>query len=427
MWQLYEVSIEYFAYSVVSEVSLVKVYNIEPPAFSLCIPYIDLIDLKPFTGKFHHNKSDYTSDWRSAGYKYVQENVPVSDLFDMTPELETWVSKVWIREEDSYNILTGTRNVDFKKFIRDDFVCYRLVNPHHLESSHPNNSHYFYLKSHQVTYGKRGGGIMGLRLQRKSLLNHVSRAIVFLHPIDMFPRGDRDYALFLSSDSFVFDDNQTFWTISWSRTIQVSLEPPFVTNCRNNQELGFENKEHCQHECVSHRTMARFNQSIFTMTFIDPLNVTVLSSESLLTNKTLKEIIDGFITECNDSCWGHNCIRVNFMPIVTSTLKDSESIVFQVYDQNSLETRITFQPKLPFVSFLVYILSIIGFWFGISCLDLFHGISLLGTIRKNFGRRKKGVMRRKSTIPFNPRSSLRPFDGGLNVTENLYLRRQTRI
>ena len=371
MWQLNAVCHDYFAYAVVSEVSLVKVYNIEPPAFSLCLPYVDMIDLQ----SLNIRKTD-SPDWRNPVYQYVQENIPIQQLFNMTPELSKFVTHVWVREEDSYRILTGLKNISIKKYIRDDLVCYRVMHPS--QETRPD----FSLKSHHVTYGKRGGGLLGLRL-RKNDLTHVGRAIVFLHPVDNFPRGDRDYALFLSSDSSVFDDYQTFWTISWSRTIQLSLEPPFVTNCRNNQMLGFDNKEHCQHQCVNNKTLTHLNQGIFTTTITDKeTNYTILSSESLLTNHSLQQLVDKFITECNETCWGQNCVRVNYMPLVTSTLRDNESIVFQVYDQNTLETRITFQEKLPFVSFLVYILSIVGFWFGVSCLDLMESIISLADIKK---------------------------------------------
>lgn len=390
MWQLYAVSLDYFAYAVVSEVSLVKVYNIEPPAFSLCIPYIDMIDLDALGIR----KTD-SSEWRNPAYQYVQENIPVQQLYNMTPDLESYVTRAWVREEDSYKILTGVSSISIRKYIRDDLVCYRVAHPNQV--SNPG----FYLKSHQVTYGKKGGGLLGLRL-RKNDLRHVSRAIVFLHPMDMFPRGDRDYALFLSSDSSVFDDYQTFWTISWSRTIQLALEPPFVTNCRNNQVHGFENKEHCQHQCVQQKTLANLGRGIFTVTMTEKENFTVLSSESLLTNHSLQQEIDGYIADCNLTCWGHNCIRVNYMPLVTSTLRDNESIVFQVYDQNTLETRITFQEKMTFVSYLVYILSIMGFWFGISCLDLVESAIALANVKGIKKLIKGQEKRRASRLPFDP-------------------------
>ena len=360
LWQLYAVCVDYFAYGVVSEVSLVKVYNIEPPVLSLCLPYVDLVNLTAF-GVIANRSA---SDWRNAAYRRLQEEVTVARLWNATPDLGSLVTRSWCREPDSYNLLTG---LAIRKYMRDDLVCYRIAHP--LQESQPG----FSLKSHQVTYGKRGGGLLGMRLAKRGLRN-VSRAIVFLHPIDMYPRGDRDYALFLASDSAVFDEDSTFWTISWCRTIQVALEPPFVTRCRDNQAIGFENREHCEHACVAERTLAALKRSVFTTTILTPMDVTVLSSESLLLNRSLQQLVERFISDCNDSCWGQNCVRVNYMPLVTSTLKDRESIVFQVYDQNSLETRITFQPKLPFVSFLVYVLSIVGFWFGVSCLDLLHSL-----------------------------------------------------
>lgn len=403
LWQLQAICVDYFAYAVVSEVSLVKVYNIQPPALSLCLPYVEVLDTSLLRRLLRQSPQATQSDWRLRAYHQIQENVPVSQLFSATPDLSRFLTSAWVRRNNSYSVHTAADSVSVRKFLRDDLVCYRVADPA-LERDPA-----FYHKSHHVTFGKRSGGLMGLRLN-KSRLRNVTRAVLFLHPIDNFPRGDRDYALFLSTDAespAVFDESHTFWTISWSRTLQVALEPPFTTACRNNQVLGFENKEHCQHECVQQRTLAALGKGIFTTSITDSRdNFTVLSSESLLRNRSLELLVDRLIGECNDSCWGHNCHRVNYLPLLTSALRDDQSVVFQVFDQNALETRVTFQEKLPFVAFLVYLLSVVGFWFGVSCLDLLHSSArLLAEPRRLRSRcrcRERDMKRRASRPAFDP-------------------------
>src|SRR5687767_9226709 len=46
LWQITSLSIEYFSYEVVTELYLKKSEKIQPPAFSLCLPYVDLIDVQ---------------------------------------------------------------------------------------------------------------------------------------------------------------------------------------------------------------------------------------------------------------------------------------------------------------------------------------------------------------------------------------------
>ena len=109
-----------------SEVSLVKVYNIEPPAFSLCLPYVDMIDLASF-GLKRGPESD--SDWRSSAYQHLQEHVTVARLMQSTPDLDKYVTRAWVRERDSYRLRTGINSIAVRKYLRDDMVCYRVSHP----------------------------------------------------------------------------------------------------------------------------------------------------------------------------------------------------------------------------------------------------------------------------------------------------------
>lgn len=116
--------------------------------------------------------------------------------------------------------------------------------------------------------------------------------------------------------------------------------------------------------------MKKYGRSSFTLPQDSPNGFTALSQTALLHNSSLEAQVDSWIEECNSTCWGHNCIRVNFSPLVTSTMEHEKYVGFQLFDQNGPETRIAFVGKLSLVNFLVYILSIVGVWLGISCLDI---------------------------------------------------------
>lgn len=360
LWQLTSICQEYFSYAVVSEVSLLKVYDIEPPALSLCLPYLEMIGIEKFN---YTTKDDKLFD-REKLAQQIQETYSISTLFSLTPDITNLITMSWIRKTKSYDVDTDISKFMIKKYIRDQYVCYRFS---HIDQS---TSGFIY-RSHHIQYGRKRGAIMGIRLNKTLLVSLIiNRAIVYLHPVEMYPRGDRDYALHLISESNVFAETDTLWAISWTKVTQILLPPPFATGCRDNKELGYENKEHCQHSCVAKKAINKYGKSLFTLSQDKPNGYTVLSKMSLLKNRSLELEVDDWIEECNSTCWGHNCVKVNFCPLVTSTMNDQESVGFQIFDQNGPETRIVFIEKLSFVGFLVYILSIVGVWLGLSCLDI---------------------------------------------------------
>lgn len=361
LWQLTSICQEYFSYAVVSEVSLLKVYDIEPPAFSLCLPYLEMIGPE----KVNISTEEFDKTDREMLAQKIQETYTVSQLFSLTPDIQHFITTCWVRKVKSYDVDFDQNKFMIKKYIRDQYVCYRFC---HIDQETSNG---FIYRSHHIQYGRKRGAIMGVRLNKTFLVNlRINRAIVYLHPVEMYPRGDRDYALHLISEGNVFAESDTIWAISWTKVTQILLPPPFATGCRNNRELGFENKEHCQHLCVANKAINKYGKSLFTLSQDTPNGYTVLSKMSLLKNRSLELEVDDWIEECNSTCWGHNCVKVNFCPLVTSTMNDADSVGFQIFDQNGPETRIVFVAKLSFVGFLVYILSIVGVWLGLSCLDI---------------------------------------------------------
>lgn len=358
VWQLSSIGAEYFEYAVVSEVSLVKVYDVEPPAMSICLPYIEMIGRE----RLNVSPEDFR-DLEKLSEK-VSENYTISQLFALTPDIESIILVCWIRRVQSYDIDADLSKFLIKKYIRDSYVCYRFT---HINQGKVG----FLYRSHHIQYGKKRGGLMSVRLNKTFLVNlNIDRFIVFLHPFDMYPHGDRDYALHLIAEENVFAEGNTIWAISWTKVTQTLLPPPYSTNCADNQKMGFENREHCQHTCVSDKVFNKYGKSSFTLPQESPTGYTVLSQAKLLHNRSLEQEVDSWIEECNSTCWGHNCIRVNFCPLVTSTMEHAKYVGFQLFDQNGPETRIVFVGKLSLVNFLVYILSIVGVWLGISCLDI---------------------------------------------------------
>lgn len=121
--------------------------------------------------------------------------------------------------------------------------------------------------------------------------------------------------------------------------------------------------------------LEKLNKSIFTVTNLrgDDNNHPTLSKYSIVNNPKKESEVDKIIDFCNRSCPGLNCRRIYFIPQVTVKRDNKRYVIFELYDMNGPEYIAWSHKKLPPISFMIGIISIIGVWMGISCKDLVMG------------------------------------------------------
>lgn len=364
VYQLISILVDYFHYKMVSEVVITKVDNVTPPAMSLCLPYVELMDLSKL-GFNHAPWNKMTKDEREALNTKVQNNVTIEQIFSFTPKLQDLMIEFWSRKPGTFTIDSTLDNIIIKKFVREEFICYKF---YYAESDDP----YFHLKSHQITYGREPGSIMMVALDKKKL-NHVSKAAFYLNNYDMYPRGDRDYLInMVNENGSVFQEAATFWGISYMKYTLNLLPPPFRTSCKDYKKIGFDSEYHCQDDCLKNQTIAKYGRKncIFSATFTDPRDISVLSKYSVFRNQTLEKELDVMIDNCNfRSCPGFLCTKKWYVPQLYSR-RDSNRIVWQLFDMNGPEYVLTFKPHVTFIGLLINIISVCGIWMGISCADV---------------------------------------------------------
>ena len=188
IWQTVLLSNEYFSYQLVSSVEYTKDDSVRPPAFTICFPYFELID----TSKYGFHFTDLDSPQKRS--QAIMENFTIERLLKVTPELQEIVKYIWIQRRWSYGISSSFESLDIKKFIKEYYVCYRIM---HMDADSPN----FYLRSHHVTFGSKPGALLGLAFEKENLKG-LTRAVIYLHPVNVFPRGDRDFPLTLLGDQY---------------------------------------------------------------------------------------------------------------------------------------------------------------------------------------------------------------------------------
>jgi len=117
--------------------------------------------------------------------------------------------------------------------------------------------------------------------------------------------------------------------------------------------------------------MEKYGRYLFTDTFFEyeQTNITVLSKKSLYINRTLEIEINTIDLECESQCKGQNCVQIFYAPTIAS-LMDSDDVAFRLLDPNGPEITTTYQPKTSFPNYCVNVLSILGVWLGLSCMDI---------------------------------------------------------
>ena len=212
-------------------------------------------------------------------------------------------------------------------------------------------------------------------------ISQVTEADIYLHESDKYPRGDRDFPIYLGgTTSFVSSDAQSLWGISQVKETFHLLPWPFETNCKNYKSMHLENEYHCVYSCTSNRFIKKFNKTVFTTVFTEPNDYLTITRDDIIEDRKFQNDIDNFLDDCKKECPGSSCTKVYFIPMIIDTRDYENMVVFQLFDMNGLEMIADFSSKIALADFTVQALSVSGVWMGISCYDIV--VSMLRWIAK---------------------------------------------
>lgn len=167
----------------------------------------------------------------------------------------------------------------------------------------------------------------------------------------------------LCSDSSRYDSNH--------KTIEKKgLESPYETNCLPYKDFGFHGRDQCIEDCVSKQVWSSLRRISLLSPVLEANDSTPLSRVSLR-NQTNYATFLRIQKHCESkTCKKQDCLDVQYVTETESSLFDCKKFgrVFswnhRVFSQISY--RITSTASLPFFEFLIYILSSISTWTGLS-------------------------------------------------------------
>lgn len=150
------------------------------------------------------------------------------------------------------------------------------------------------------------------------------------------------------------------------------LPEPYTTQCRDFPGMGYESEYHCQMRCTELKVIERYNKSLFTIsqTVNEPNPYTTLSKYSLYKNRTLEIEIDEFDDACDRKCYGTKCKNRLYAPVIASQMDSDKYVTFKLLDPNGPQLKSIYKPRMSLPNYCVNILSIVGIWLGLSCIDI---------------------------------------------------------
>lgn len=179
----------------------------------------------------------------------------------------------------------------------------------------------------------------------------VDNIQAIIHAPDLKPRGNKAFPVAFSRTSStvpMIGRNITlrddFFTLSFSKFVNILLEKPYSTNCKNYRDDEHESQEQCIDACVTRETVNFKHKAPFTAIQTEPLDILHVSVSD---NED-----EGFamrMTELKSKCWSQ-CSQPNcYDEIYVTKFIRSESfqtLAFRVYVANEPTMQSTFKPKL---------------------------------------------------------------------------------
>lgn len=367
IWQLYSVTNDFLSYSMVSEVYMEKLDDLSPPSFSVCFPFIELMDWGRIK-KVPVSKKQWMmmgEDNRNMIRDQISSNLTITQIFEFTPNLQDMLTFSQVRKLDSFEISNDPSMIDVVKFVKDDLICYRLSNIDAIGSK----AREFRLSSHHLTYGSDPGILLSVSLNA-SRFDNMSKVVTYLHPHDVYPRGDGDFPFnFISSNASPVFGGSSYIGLTYTKISLYLLPPPFRTSCYDYQKMKLESAYHCVHTCVNQKLVSISNRSSFTTTFTKGDGHKMLSKYMLYKKKKEERMLASIYESCKIKCPGKNCYKEIFSPALVS-IRNSSDVTFVLYAMNGPEYILKFKAATSPTGLYVQILSVCGAWLGISCVDV---------------------------------------------------------
>lgn len=332
----------------------------EPPSLSLCIRYADIINYK----KLHNDRPELNVSTDKPIWELLS-SLTINEIFNYTPNANYLILSCSVRSpiDNRVALLRGQSCYQYfsvSKYYAQEYVCYRF------NHKFPEGATYRYSDvgwditiPNDIYYIKLNRTTLPVIVAQKPYLN---QNLVTANEEHLF--GQWDWASKFTNASLIEESNThaTSFTLTATKVTTTRLKFPFKANCRDYKDTS----ALCKQECLLNATLSRFNKIPYTVLVDTPYDVKHISPIDIQNDTFYKELknIEKF---CYHKCSQPDC---NESLYFTQTMKDKwREYVIYVSSPRDPFISISFRAALKPAEFVLYVLSCLGTWFGVSVLS----------------------------------------------------------
>ena len=366
VYQVSEISVEYFAYRTSTKVALQLENKFINPAIIFCPKYTDIIDRSNHEKYGIHSKARYiTSEQLNDMSKLT-----IKDIFELTPDTNNTMIGCQFRNNeynmDSYNRDQCYSMFQVTKYQEGAFICYQF------RTRIPDNQ--FSCEQAALSFHSLNE-LYSIQLHPRFFLSNRIKGISFIPDVgnssffNMPIISRRFYSTFVRFGSSS-PDTSIINYISLSGDVYsiTRLKKPYDTACvRNNEETEYACRRNCNIASFKKHNIFPPNELTteplplkHSKTIVTSLNTTLVREIKMRNQKCMKS--------CNERSMCEDWYTVTIANLSPSRLLNTISISCTC--SNRPAVFIEYLAKVILMDFIMYVSSAFGIWFGISILSI---------------------------------------------------------
>lgn len=348
IWESSSLSSDYFKYETINQLFITRPTVITPPALDMC---------SQLANYWVENRNQTVND-------FLRQSSPVNQVM--------WAVDHRVPPTFEYKFhfqapINPMNVIKIEKYLKNKFGCYSF-------QLQPNYSTEF--NYHHLTNDFNKPIIYTIHILPQSSFGQLTS---FWYPF-MHPSTARGF--YQQEDNFI----EVYWPrIVWinktvplppvNRILEFSyklftsnlLPPPFDTNCKNytfHQQSStinnFDSQAHCIESC--------YNDTVYRVFGLVSTTIPAYEATNHIRFRWWSPEYRLYEEECINKCPQSDCLKEDFIPIILATGK---SFIPQIklYATNAPIIQQESVPKLRLLEYIIYILSCVSFWLGLSPLE----------------------------------------------------------
>ena len=373
IWQVYEVSVLYFKYDVVTRVSNDVPQNLQVPSFHACFRYADIVNFEQINQFLGTN---WTFDPVAKDHILrMQRELTVRQIFDSTPSEANVLTSCAIREPKSYKISHVNDPQKCRKYFRVtkyialEYVCYKydFLWDGKFKSSD------FELES--LAYTVRGPGNI-FRISPGGAFDHFIVSKFLVTNFNKYPHVSIGLAPLLERHNL---KDFGYYLINYFSLNKQHLPAPYKTDCFDYTSIGEGTQIECQQKCLKDQTLIAFNKIPFSIIQTEKIDNNILSYDDVIQQNISGKLFK-FFDMCNKKCRQIECIerhlfdRISIQSAIVANSAQNVTkfgnLGIYVYTPTEPSVNVTFIPNMESAEYATYLFSCFGTWFGLSVIVL---------------------------------------------------------